>query len=98
MIYFILAKKTNRLKIGYSKSASEVDRRFMFLLNENADDLELLAYIPGDFEHEHDLHRALADERAHNEWFEYNDTVKEVVARERALAGTSHSEVNHSAE
>lgn len=82
MIYFILARKTNLLKIGYSKSASEVDRRFNFLLRENADDLELLGRISGEVEDERELHDELAEERVHNEWFEITPHSKQVLDRE----------------
>jgi len=82
VIYFILAQKTNRLKIGYSKSASEVDRRFNFLLRENADDLDLIGRISGEIEDERCLHSELEHIRCHNEWFDYTEEAQELVRRE----------------
>lgn len=85
-MYFIHARITNRLKIGI---ANDVDDRFNFLLRENADDLVLLGKVLGGYELEQSLHDELKELREHNEWFEYTDEAKELVARELSR---SHSE------
>jgi hypothetical protein len=77
-VYFILAEKCNRVKIGI---ASDVDERFSTLFRENADDLKLLKAIPGGLELEQEIHRELELFRAHNEWFEWTPEVQETVNR-----------------
>jgi T5orf172 domain len=82
MVYFILAHKTQRLKIGYSEDG-KVDERFHYLRRDNADDLELLGRVPGDLEYETSLHAEIEPYRIHNEWFDWTaEEVKNLVARE----------------
>jgi hypothetical protein len=92
MVYFILAQKTQRLKIGYSEDG-KVDQRFNYLLHDNADDLELLGSVPGDLDYEQALHTEIEPYRIHNEWFDWTaQDVKDLVARELSLASRLISE------
>src|SRR5260370_27752551 len=80
MVYFIHARLSNRLKCG---KADNVWTRFNYLLRENADDLTLLGSIPGDEELEQAIHAELDEvaERAHNEFWDFNQGARLVVDR-----------------
>ncbi len=66
MIYFIVGRLTHRIKIGYSKSSSEVDTRFHYLRRDNSDDLELLGRIDGEIADEQALHAEVEPGRTTN--------------------------------
>src|SRR6266481_2939007 len=93
MIYIIVAKLSRRIKIGYSKNSSEVDTRFHYLRRDNADDLELLGRVEGDFEYERQLHTEVEAYRAHNEWFMAEPEVIQLVARELSAERTAQADL-----
>jgi hypothetical protein len=78
MVYFILARLTNRIKIGV---ANNVDSRYNYLRRDNADDLELLGSVVGDEDLETEIHAQIESYRAHNEWFDANQEVRLLVDR-----------------
>lgn len=78
MVYFILARLTNRIKIGV---ASNVDGRYNYLRRDNADDLQLLGSIHGGESLEEEIHAQIESYRAHNEWFEASQEVRMLVDR-----------------
>lgn len=77
-VYFVLAPRCGRVKIGYSKSV--MNR--LFILRQGAPEkLVPLGWIPGGAAVEKELHKRLAPHRAHGEWFDLNEHVREELAR-----------------
>lgn len=65
-VYFIRAKASGLIKIGYS---GNVEARLSQLQTGSAETLELAAVVEGPPELERALHRAYAEERFRGEWF-----------------------------
>lgn len=65
-IYFIEAVGLGLIKIGY---ANDVSERMRKLRPGCPAPLKLLGRLPGGIREERDLHRQLAKQRAHGEWF-----------------------------
>lgn len=65
-VYFIQAKETGRIKIGYAK---DVNKRLKNLQTSSADQLDLLAYVKGGRNLEKLLHEKFASCRTRGEWF-----------------------------
>ena len=74
MVYFIIAQKTNRIKIGYSLNKSSTNKRFAQLQTENADTLTMLCM--SEYITELEVHTKFAEQRHHGEWF---DVTKELI-------------------
>jgi len=76
MIYFILDRAGNAVKIGYTRDQRSLAARVVDLQIGNPRQLELLFAIPGGRAGEKFLHRMLRSSRLCGEWFE---CTKEVV-------------------
>jgi hypothetical protein len=83
-VYFVSNKKTNEIKIGYSKNP---EGRVPQLQTSTPGKLELLKKIPGDLDTERGIHEMFADIRIihgentsdDNEWFEATDELKKFI-------------------
>jgi hypothetical protein len=69
VIYFLLNRLTNRVKIGYT--AGSVPHRQANLETGAGTKLELLAAIPGDMQTEASLHRLWESLHQDGEWFDH---------------------------
>lgn len=72
MIYFIHAKTTKRIKIGYTRDKASFVRRFQALSGANADTLKVLGMIRGGRKVEREWHAACQPFHHHNEWFSHD--------------------------
>lgn len=72
-IYFILAKKTNLVKIG---TTTNMKNRFSTLSTGSPYELELLYTFPGYKQKEKELHKKFEHLRVKGEWFNYTDEIK----------------------
>jgi hypothetical protein len=77
-VYFILNKKRNAVKIGYSANPA---KRLAALQTSNSDKLVFLGAIVGDVSLERTLHEAFRNSRLSGEWFRYEDDVKAYISR-----------------
>lgn len=75
-VYFIRAKASGLIKIGYS---GNVEARLSQLQTGSAETLELAAVLEGPPELERALHRAYAEERLHGEWFRPSTRLRALV-------------------
>lgn len=80
-VYFILNKKRNAVKIGYS--ANPV-KRLSALQTSNSDKLVFLGAIVGDVGLERTLHAAFGSNKLSGEWFRYDGDVKVYISRQIA--------------
>ena len=76
-VYFIEAISVNRIKIGYSDNP---DKRIKQLLTGSALALEMRAVMPGSQATEKELHQRFSHLRIENEWFEFNDEIRQYIA------------------
>ena len=76
MIYFIRAKGTNYVKIGYSKDDYGVSQRLTALQTGNWHELELMFCFKGEFEEENFLHKFYDKYRVRGEWFDLTKVMK----------------------
>lgn len=74
-VYAILARKVNRVKIGYSKDPK---RRLRDMITSCPVKLELLGFIPGSLSLESLLHEEAQKRRIRGEWFEYSGSAKSI--------------------
>jgi len=65
-IYFVHAKLSNRVKIGWSANP---DKRIADLLTASPEPLECLGKMPGRITDERALHQGFGADRVHREWF-----------------------------
>lgn len=66
-VYFIAAKATNSVKIGFT--ALNPDRRLRAMQTGNADELTLLGWYDGTIDDEQRWHSRFAEYRIRGEWF-----------------------------
>lgn len=66
-IYFLRAKGTSRVKVGYS---ANIAKRLKSYITESPYPLELLAVIPGTQALEQLIHKSYSAYQRHNEWFD----------------------------
>lgn len=76
VVYAIRAKATNVVKIGVSE---DPDSRLASLQTANADELELMGYIPGSTTLEAAIHKLLSAYRVRGEWFQYCGGAKAII-------------------
>lgn len=76
MIYFILNEQNNHVKIGFSNNP---DKRLSTLQTACSHDLKLLLSFYGDREVEKYLHNKFKKYHVKNEWFDYNDQIKDLI-------------------
>lgn len=67
-VYFIQSQGTHTIKIGYT--AGQAQNRLKDLQTAHPYQLNLLATLPGDRNHEKSLHQRFAEYRLKGEWFE----------------------------
>lgn len=79
-IYFARSQATGLIKIG---STANVRRRLIELKCEGGAAVELLAHTKGSMRLERELHRVLAADRRHGEWFAESHFVTEMIALAR---------------
>ncbi len=72
MVYFILNKEVNHIKIGYSKNPKQ---RLKTLQTSSSHKLELIYSIEGDITIERFLHKQFKNSHIYNEWFYYDDKI-----------------------
>lgn len=85
-VYFIQARTGGPVKIGFSYSPSH---RLADLQIGCPVRLQIIAKIPGTDEVERELHRELAKDRSHGEWFRPTDRLRAVF--EKRLGGAPRS-------
>jgi len=78
MLYFIQAKKTGLIKIGFSTNPKD---RCSILKSFNADKLRILKIIEGNSRGEYDLHKRFRKYRHHNEWYYPNQEILDFIAK-----------------
>jgi Meiotically up-regulated gene 113 len=83
IIYFLLGRLTNRLKVGIS---GDFAKRLDGMRRQNFDDIIVLGTIPGDVDLEQDIHEELKSSRSHYEFYSYDSETKAVVDRYLSLA------------
>lgn len=76
MVYFILNKDLNHVKIGYSKNPS---LRIKTLQTASSHKLEIIAVLKGTIKEEKFLQKNFNKYHIKNEWFEYNYDIKEFI-------------------
>ena len=76
MLYFIQAKKTRLIKIGFSTNPKD---RCRILKSFNADSLRILKIIKGNRTGENDLHKRFRKYRHHNEWYYPNQEILDFI-------------------
>ena len=69
MIYFIQAKSTKRIKIGYTANKASFRKRFQALQGANAEELRILGTIRGGRKTESAWHANCKAFQVHHEWF-----------------------------
>jgi len=76
MVYFILNKDSNHVKIGYSKNPT---LRIKTLQTGSSNRLELIAILKGTIKEEKFLQKKFNKYHINNEWFEYNENIREFI-------------------
>lgn len=77
MIYYVLCRTTNVVKIG---SSVDVWRRFTAYETHSPTKLEIVAIEPGDRHREKELHILYSEYRTRGEWFSYTGRLYEYIA------------------
>lgn len=77
-VYFVLARKCGRVKIGTTRNVRD---RMSTLQGCAPEPYTFLGWIPGGLAIERGLHKKLSDCRAFGEWFEIGETLTEELAR-----------------
>ena len=72
MIYFILNREKNNIKIGYSNNPN---RRLINLQTSNSEKLELIYSFEGDIKLERIIHKKFKKYKILNEWFLFNNEI-----------------------
>lgn len=72
MVYFILNKEVNHIKIGYSKNPKQ---RLKSLQTSSSCKLEMIHTIEGDISIEKFLHKQFKKIHIYNEWFHYDNSI-----------------------
>lgn len=75
-VYFIFDEEKNKVKIGKSQTP---DARLGDLQRGSTSILRLLGYIPGGHSKESELHKQFDHLRAHGEWFNMGDDLREYI-------------------
>jgi hypothetical protein len=75
-VYFISCR--NFVKVGYS---STPDWRIDQIKTGNPYAVSIIGVLPGDIQHEAQLHRALHKRRHRHEWFNMNDDFEHIIAK-----------------
>ncbi|APH20915.1 GIY-YIG nuclease family protein [Clostridium botulinum] len=79
-VYFILDISANLVKIGFSRN---LKRRIKQLETSNCN-LELIHKIDNcNMDYEYSLHNYFSLERVKNEWFNYGDSIKQWIKRDK---------------
>ncbi len=76
-VYFVLARRTNLVKIGVSDDPRS---RLSALQTGSPIKLEIVAEMPGDERYERVLHESFAEYRIHGEWFRFVGRLESFVA------------------
>jgi len=79
MIYFVLDRAGNAVKIGYTRDTDSLISRIGDLQVGNPRRLELLFTIPGGRAGEKFLHKMLRSSRLCGEWFECTTEVVDII-------------------
>ncbi len=74
IIYFILARKSNKIKIGFTRNGAR--RRLSAAQTYSPENLELLLEVPGEQDEESEIHFRLRAFRSHGEWFDFTAEVQ----------------------
>ncbi len=76
-VYFILAKKCDLVKVGFS---IQLKKRLRALRVSSPDELQLLTTLPEvPILVEKIIHRGLAEDRSHGEWFRRSDKLNSMI-------------------
>lgn len=76
MVYFILNKENNHVKIGFSNNP---DKRLGQLQTSCSHDLKLILSFYGDKDVEKYLHNKFKQFHIKNEWFEFNEKIEDLI-------------------
>lgn len=77
IVYFILAKRCNRIKIG---STTNINRRVYELSTSCPDDVVLLGVMPSDGRTEVVVHKKFRHFRVQGEWFDADQSIHDYIA------------------
>jgi len=72
-VYFILARRSRAVKIGFSLGP---ENRFREIRSMSPEPLTLIGHTEGGPELERRLHKILKEERLHGEWFRITDNTR----------------------
>lgn len=76
-VYFILAQKSNLIKIGFT--SGNIDRRLEALQTGAAEALQLVACVAGTMDTEREYHARFSHLRSIGEWFRYDNDLRQLV-------------------
>jgi len=83
VIYFVVDRAANAVKIGYSLDLAGAHRRLSTFQIGNPRELTLAAAVPGDMYTESLLHRQYQALRIRGEWYEFLGELREYVEQLR---------------
>jgi len=76
-IYFLLAEKTDCVKIGFTRTTME--RRLKLHTQYSPYDYDVLKVIEGTMLQERNLHKRFIRLKIRGEWFKYSDELKDYI-------------------
>lgn len=76
-IYFALAPKLKRVKIGFT--SGRVEKRLVSIQVGCPEKIVIIGAVKGSMSREEELHRKFESHRVIGEWFEYADELKEYI-------------------
>lgn len=85
MIYFLLNKHDNKIKIGYSKNADNIKERVVSHRVGNHNPLTLVKVIKGTLKEESELHYKFSFYHVSGEWFEYAPEIQIFIKSKKGI-------------
>lgn len=76
MVYFILNRELNHIKIGYSK---DIHIRVKQLQTSCSNELELYSFVDGDYKIEKLFHKHFKKYHIRNEWYSFDKNIEQFV-------------------
>ena len=76
MVYFILNKELNHVKIGYS---NDIHRRVKQLQTSSSTELELHFFLNGDYRIEKLFHKYFKKYHVRNEWYNFENNIEQFI-------------------
>lgn len=86
MIYYLLAKGTTHVKIGYTRNYLSLSARIASLQTGCPHELALMAIEPGELSDEAEIHQEFDHLRIRGEWFELGEDLQNKISQKQIVA------------